>query len=175
MPIKVGKNDFTRKIKYFNNCQICGQFGQNNCRDRLWKVAQNAINCPIWSHWLRFAAKRLTKSKPWVAAIAPWFRLRLPSCGPGFDPKHTIYAFFNYWNCNEKITKINKKRPGLAHLKKTKSKPSNANVPLNLHILNWIFGISRSHEKQSAAEWLDSADFRHYGNVLRVFEYLVTI
>ena len=50
-----------------------------------------------------------------VAAIAPWFRLRLPSCGPGFDPKHTIYAFFNYWNCNEKMTKINKKRPGLAH------------------------------------------------------------
>ena len=38
---------------------------------------------------------------------------------PGSNLKHTIYAFFNlYWNCNEKRTKINKKRPGLAHLKK---------------------------------------------------------
>ena len=45
-----------------------------------------------------------------VAAIAPWFRLRLPSCGP----KHTIYAFFNlYRNCNEKRMKINKKEAGM--------------------------------------------------------------
>ena len=37
----------------------------------------------------------------------------------GSNPKHTIYAFFNlYWNCNEKRMQINKKRPGLAHLKK---------------------------------------------------------
>ena len=27
-----------------------------------------------------------------VAAIAPWFLLRLPSCCPGFD----IYAFFQF-------------------------------------------------------------------------------
>ena len=30
----------------------CGRFGQNNCCNRLWKVAQSAINGPIWSHWL---------------------------------------------------------------------------------------------------------------------------
>ena len=49
-----------------------------------------------------------------VAAIAPWFRLRLPSCGPGSNPKHTIYAFFNlyYWNCIELITKIKKTKRG---------------------------------------------------------------
>ena len=29
-----------------------GNFGQNNWCHRLWKVAQSAINCPIWSHWL---------------------------------------------------------------------------------------------------------------------------
>ena len=29
----------------------CGQFGQNNCCHRLWKVGQSGINCPIWSHW----------------------------------------------------------------------------------------------------------------------------
>ena len=37
----------------------------------------------------------------------------------GSGPKHTIYAFFKwyYWNSNEKRTKINKKRPRLAHKK----------------------------------------------------------
>ena len=29
------------------------RFGQNNCCPRLLKVAQIAINCPIWSHWIR--------------------------------------------------------------------------------------------------------------------------
>ena len=29
----------------------------------------------------------------WVAAIAPWFRLRLLSCGPGSNPKHSINVF----------------------------------------------------------------------------------
>ena len=50
----------------------------------------------------------------WVAAIALWFRLCLPSCSPGFWSKHTIYAFFNlFWKCNEKRTKINKKEAGI--------------------------------------------------------------
>ena len=57
----------------------------------------------------------------WVAAIAPWFCLRLPSCSPGFESQAHHLCFFNYWNCNEKRTKINKKRPGLAHLKKQRS------------------------------------------------------
>ena len=54
-----------------------------------------------------------------MAAIAPWFCLRLPSCGRGFKSQAHHLNFFNlyYWNCNEKRTKINKKRPGLAHKK----------------------------------------------------------
>ena len=31
-----------------------GQFGQNNCCHRLWKVAQSAIYRPIWSHWFEY-------------------------------------------------------------------------------------------------------------------------
>ena len=56
----------------------------------------------------------------WVAVIAPWFCLRLLSCGPGFESH--IFTFFNlyYWNCIEKIMKIIKKRPGLAHFFKKK-------------------------------------------------------
>ena len=49
------KNDFTRKIKDFDNftkiAQKCWQFGQNNCCHMLWKVAQSAINRQILSHW----------------------------------------------------------------------------------------------------------------------------
>ena len=33
----------------------------------------------------------------WVAAIAPWFRLRLQSAALGSNPKHTINAFFNLY------------------------------------------------------------------------------
>ena len=28
----------------------CGRFGQINCCQRLWKVAESPINYPIWSH-----------------------------------------------------------------------------------------------------------------------------
>ena len=31
----------------------------------------------------------------WVATIAQWIHLQLPSCRPGSNPKHTIYAFIN--------------------------------------------------------------------------------
>ena len=55
----------------------------------------------------------------WVAAIALWLRLRLPFCGRGFETQAHHLCFFNlYWNCNEKRTKINKKRLGLAHFYK---------------------------------------------------------
>ena len=29
----------------------------------------------------------------WVAAVAPWFRLRLPSCGPGFKSQVHLLRF----------------------------------------------------------------------------------
>ena len=31
----------------------CGRFGENNCCQRLYKLAQSQINHPIWSHRLR--------------------------------------------------------------------------------------------------------------------------
>ena len=33
----------------------------------------------------------------WAAAIAPWFRLRLPSCGPGFESQAQHLCFFNLY------------------------------------------------------------------------------
>ena len=44
---KLPKNLFIRKMR---NCLRYWQFGQTNCCDRLWKVAQSAIDRPIWSH-----------------------------------------------------------------------------------------------------------------------------
>ena len=42
------QNDFTRKIKDFDNfskiAQECSRFGQINCDLRLWKVAQSPNN-----------------------------------------------------------------------------------------------------------------------------------
>ena len=35
-------------------------------------------------------AKQLKHS---AAVIAQWFHPSIPSCGPGSNPKHTIYAF----------------------------------------------------------------------------------
>ena len=49
-----------------------------------------------------------------LAAIAPWFRLRLPSCCPGFESQAYHLCFFNlYWNCNEKRTEIKQKEAGI--------------------------------------------------------------
>ena len=55
-----------------------------------------------------------------MAAIAPWFCLRLPFCGSGFESQAHHLRFFQFLllKLYQKITKINKKRPGLTHLKK---------------------------------------------------------
>ena len=50
------QNDFTRNMIDFDTfakfAYECGRFGQIQCCQRLLKVAQSPINCPIWSHWL---------------------------------------------------------------------------------------------------------------------------
>ena len=53
----------------------------------------------------RWLPKRYQKS------LAPYYRLRLPSCVRGFESQAHNLCFFNlyYWNCNEKRSKINKK------------------------------------------------------------------
>ena len=38
----------------------------------------------------------LKRSKQWVAAIAPWFRLCLPSCGPRFESQALHQRFFQF-------------------------------------------------------------------------------
>ena len=54
-----------------------------------------------------------------VAALAQWIRLRLPSCGPGFESQaHPgFFQFVNKLWCVKDENK-NEKRPGLVHLKK---------------------------------------------------------
>ena len=57
----------------------------------------------------------------YLANIAPWFCLRLPSCGPRFESQAQHLRFFQFvlncvvWkrNCNEIRTKLNKKETGI--------------------------------------------------------------
>ena len=61
------------------------------------------------------------KNKQWGAAIPQWIRQRLPSCCPRFESLayHQCFYQFKFDLCHAEKTNINKKRPGLAHLKKT--------------------------------------------------------
>ena len=40
--------DFDTFIKIALECE---RFGEINCCQRLQKLTQSPINCPIWSHW----------------------------------------------------------------------------------------------------------------------------
>ena len=55
--IKLPKNESTRKMKDFDTYTKItlngGNLGNKNCCQRLSKVAQSAINRPIWSHCTR--------------------------------------------------------------------------------------------------------------------------
>ena len=76
--------------------------------------------------WLSYAKQWFLRA----ATIAQWFRQRLPSCSSWFESQTQHLRFFDLcgsrWVCichldwNVKRTKVNKKRPGLAHFfKKT--------------------------------------------------------
>ena len=106
-----------------------------DCKSKFFKVMrfiQQKVQWNLnltWTTWTetRQSLKQLicfktwkNNSYHWVASIALWYHLHLPSCGRGFESQTHHLHFFNlyYWNCNEKRTKINKKRPGLTHFYK---------------------------------------------------------
>ena len=78
-----------------------------------------------------FSKMCVWKERKWIkrGRVGPFFKeylfWRLPlllgiicayhPAAMGSNPKHTIYAFFNwyYWNCNEKRTKIKEKEVGI--------------------------------------------------------------
>ena len=59
------------------------------------------------------------KTKPnKFSTIAQWIRLHLPSCHHGFESQAHHLSFHQFIELyNVEKTKINKQRPGLAHLK----------------------------------------------------------
>ena len=73
---------------------------------------------PLFCLFLIFSSKQY---KSCVAAIAPWFRLRLPSCSPGFGSQAHHLHFFQFVLLKlyqENNENKQKKRPGLAHFLK---------------------------------------------------------
>ena len=76
------------------------------------------LHCIAGLHLTDFILRKVPIER--AAAIAPWFHLQLPFCGLRFESQAQHLRFFNlyFWNCywNKKRMKINKKRPGLAHI-----------------------------------------------------------
>ena len=79
------------------------QLGTYLCQDIEHLIEDYFIECfcLIDAHLTKSPCKGRTLAKSFlimgVAAIALWFHLRLPSCGPGFKSQLTIYAFFNLY------------------------------------------------------------------------------
>ena len=61
--------------------KLCRRFGQINCCQKLWKVAQSPINRPIWTHCLQRHRQRLLELiyKPEKKRVPFWCRVFLPS------------------------------------------------------------------------------------------------
>ena len=53
------------------------QFGQNKCCHMLWKVAQSAINCPIWPHCSESAFSFFSPLHIIALLLLPFSRLKL--------------------------------------------------------------------------------------------------
>ena len=81
----------------------------------------------MWPKWQNFAKSGHTVNAGlkggvcWGTAIAQWIRLRLPSCCPGLEFQAHYQCFKKqliFESSHIEMTKMNKTRPGLAHLKR---------------------------------------------------------
>ena len=80
-----------------------------------------------------------------VAAIAQWFHLCLPYCGPRFESQ-AHHAFFNlyYCNCIKKIRKINKNAAPLTSIHRKPSARSFFLLHSSLFPVQLSFGFFRN-------------------------------
>ena len=62
--------------------------------------------------------------KGWVATIAPWFRLHLPSCGPKFESQAHHLCFFQFvlLKLYQENNENKQKEPGISPFKKNMEK-----------------------------------------------------
>ena len=100
--------------------QVQTHFSPKCLRDNNKKMLQGGNQLKSFIG-LELLCKRIEtfKFEFWGAAIAQWIRLRLPSCRPGFESQAHHLRFHEFIElCNVGKTKINKKRPGLAHFLK---------------------------------------------------------
>ena len=73
------------------------KFLANFCRSSLLfqSFLEHIFHKKIRNIFIIFFIFYVTKIRNWPAAIAPWFRLRLPSCGRGFESKAHHLSFLN--------------------------------------------------------------------------------
>ena len=140
MSIKVAKNWFDKQNERFRQLfKICLKIWViwgNYCSHKLWKVAQNAINRLIWSHWSgdtqTLKEKHLifeecySSMDPYVPTIlGP--RVRIPGTTSILHMLQFIFQFI------VKRTKINKKWPiftGLPTLTSISRKEKSKRLPI---------------------------------------------
>ena len=78
----------------------------------------------------------------------------------GSNAKHTIEAFFNldYWNCNEKWTKMNKKRPGSANFYKKTFTHEKGEGATSLPMFGRTIGLHFwSHSSKRRMRWNETS------------------
>ena len=109
-----------KKYFYSSNGQVYGVL-RRVIRSVWTRLEYESFIC-LWNHKANCRSLKLRLAcKNWcagVAAIAQWICLHLPSCRPEFESQAHHLCFYLWYICHVKRTKINKKRPGLAHLKK---------------------------------------------------------
>ena len=91
-----------------------------------------------------------------MAAIAPWFCLRLPSCGPGFESQAHHLSFFQFVLklLQEKNKNKQKKRPELAHFfKKIIQMASKATYEYER---NQIEAVLANHQASVLVEYINT-------------------
>ena len=109
MSIKVAQKWFHYKNEWFRhldkNCLKCEQFRQNNCCHSLWKVAQSAINRPIWTRWMWYMDTYLCRGIVQISLCWNWKYVILNETisDINFDSiiinngKSTSHCFINYF------------------------------------------------------------------------------
>ena len=113
-------------VKWWNPVESCLKITSPICYQKLNKTPKSEkFRCVLFVSsylisWLtnlqsplkRFNILKCHKSRGFFRDSVT-FSCAYHPAAPGSNPNHTIYTFFNlyYWNCNEKRTKINKKRP----------------------------------------------------------------
>ena len=120
MSIKIAQKWFLYKIEifwhFYKKFLTCEPFGQNNCCQRLWKVAQSAINHPIWSHWGQVSCFLISKQID-SSYISTWCESTSLFDYVLFTPiKHLAFAQVLHWELSYRYQSTQWSKPTVGYI-----------------------------------------------------------